>query len=67
VLTITPWKLHGINTKSFSFYKKINGSNQILYKFLHFEVAQSSMDIMAASVSILGGQSNLKMQKIVQT
>ena len=49
-------------------------------EFLHFEVAQSSMDIMAASaenmaassdnmaasVTILGGHSNLKRQKFIQ-
>jgi hypothetical protein len=41
---------------------------------MHFEVAASSMDIMAvsadniaASVTVLRGQSNLKKQKLVQT
>jgi hypothetical protein len=45
----------------------------ILYEFLRFEVAQTSMDIiaasadnMAASVTIFRGQSNLKTQKFVQ-
>jgi hypothetical protein len=44
-----------------------------LYEFLRFEVAQTSMviiaasaDNMAASVTILRGQSNLKTQKFVQ-
>ena len=36
----------------------------ILYEFLHFEVAQTSMEIMTASVTILGGETNLKTQKL---
>jgi hypothetical protein len=61
-------------------YEEFKKQSMTAIEFLHFEVAQSSMDIMAASaenmaassdnmaasVTILGGHSNLKRQKFIQ-
>ena len=40
--------------------------NQFLYELLLFEIILTSEDLMAASLSILGGQRSLKKQKLVQ-
>ena len=37
-----------------------------LYKFLLFEIAMTSEDILTASLKILGGQGSLKKQKFLQ-
>ena len=39
-------------------------TRSIMCEFLHFEVAHSSMEIMTASVTILGGETNLKNSSI---